>query len=507
MKHTAIAVLDAPGQVINRHIYGHFAEHLGRCIYDGFYVGEDSNIPNKNGIRLDLVEAFKALNIPNLRWPGGCFADEYHWMDGIGPKEKRPEMINTHWGGVVENNHFGTHEFLELCQMLDTEPYITGNLGSGSVHEMSQWVEYLNFDGKSPMTELRKQNGRETPWNIKYWGVGNENWGCGGGMTAEFYADQARRYSTYCRDYGDAKLFKIVCGPNSGDYHWMDTIMKNLAGSPCGQLPVNRFMSGVSLHYYTITDEWEVKGKALDGSLDAWHELMANSWVSDEFIRRHKAIMDRYDPNKTIGLVFDEWGTWHQVEEGTNPGFLYQQNTIRDALCASLHFDIFHSHADRMYMANIAQAVNVLQAPILTEGDKMILTPTYHVLEMNKEHMDADNLPVFMETEKHQGQAGDKQYTNLSMSVSRKAGNYLVSVSNLDPEKAKSISIDLRGDEVNGVKGRLLSGKTLNSHNSFAQPNEVVPVNFDDFRLNGSTLEFSMPPASFATFSFSGAQG
>lgn len=504
MKYTAIINLDAPGEVISRHIYGHFAEHLGRCIYDGFYVGENSDIPHKNGLRLDLIEAFKKLNIPNLRWPGGCFADEYHWMDGIGPKEQRPEMINTHWGGVVENNHFGTHEFLELCDLLETEPYITGNLGSGTVHEMSQWVEYLTFDGKSPMSELRKENGREKPWNIKYWGVGNENWGCGGGMTGDHYADQARRYSTYCRNYGENKLYKIACGPNVDDYGWMESVMKKMVYCPAG-LPEDRFVKGVSLHYYTMTDGWEVKGKALESDRDKWMELMYQSLRTDTLLTQHKTIMDRYDPKKKIGLIFDEWGTWHQVEEGSNPGFLYQQNSIRDALSASVQLDIFHRHSDRVHMANLAQAVNVLQAPILTRGKEMVLTPTYHVLEMNKGHQDAINLPVFTNPDEAQGTFNKESFPLISISASRSADgkSCLLSVTNMDPDKERELSLDLRGAAPESVFARILEGSSLNSHNDFGKPNEVQPQEFKGYKLENGTLKAQMPAFSFATFKLS----
>jgi alpha-N-arabinofuranosidase len=501
MKHTAIINLDAPGPTINKHIYGHFAEHLGRCIYGGFYVGEDSPIPNKNGIRLDVLEAFKRLNIPNLRWPGGCFADEYHWMDGIGPKNKRPTMINTHWGGVTENNHFGTHEFMELCELLGAEPYITGNVGSGTVHEMSQWVEYLNFDGQSPMTELRKQNGRDKPWNVRFWGIGNENWGCGGGMTPEYYADKARNYSVYCRNYGNKRLYKIAGGPNVDDYRWMETLMKKLVYCPSG-LPEDRFVNGISLHYYTFAGSWEQKGKALEADSDKWLILMKNAWRMDELITRHSAIMDQYDPRRKIGLVVDEWGTWHQVEEGTNPGFLYQQNTIRDALSASLHLDIFHHHANRMVMANLAQAVNVLQAPILTEGDKMVLTPTYHVLEMKKDHMDGTALPIILNPDNPVLEYNNTTFPALSISASRKNGRFLLSLTNIDPEKSYPISIDLRGGEVQKITGRILTSTKLNDHNSFENPHEVEPQNFTDFSIKGGTLHCTIPAHSFITFSF-----
>ncbi|MDP4088563.1 MAG: alpha-L-arabinofuranosidase C-terminal domain-containing protein, partial [Bacillota bacterium] len=355
---------------IDKNIYGNFAEHLGRCIYGGFWVGEDSDIPNVNGIRKDVVDALKELQLPVLRWPGGCFADEYHWRDGIGQAEKRPKMVNVNWGGVVENNHFGTHEFFELCKLLGAEPYICGNVGSGTVQEMREWIEYMTFDGESPMANLRAENGRKEPWNLKYFGVGNENWGCGGNMRPEYYADLYRRYSTFVRNFGENKIFKIAGGANTDDYNWTEVLMRE----------AGRYMDGLSLHYYTVPgDFWLGKGSAVKFEEDEWFQTMAKSYRMDELLTKHSNIMDKYDPDKRVALVVDEWGTWFDVEPGTNPGFLYQQNTMRDALVASIHFNIFHDHCDRVRMTNIAQCVNVLQAVILTEGAKMIKTPTYHV--------------------------------------------------------------------------------------------------------------------------------
>lgn len=345
---------------INRNIYGHFSEHLGRCIYEGIWVGEDSPIPNTNGIRSDVVEALKNIKIPVLRWPGGCFADEYHWKDGIGPRADRKRMVNTHWGGVVENNHFGTHEFMELCRQLECEPYINGNVGSGTVQEMSEWVEYLTFGGESPMSLLRAENGREEPWKVTYFGVGNENWGCGGNMRPEYYADVYRRYQTYVRNYGDNKIHRIACGPNSDDYNWTEVLMREAA----------RFMDSLTLHYYTVPGEWQNKGPATGFAEREWFTTLRKTLHMDELITRHSVIMDKYDPERRVGLIVDEWGTWYDVEPGTNPGFLYQQNTIRDALVAGLTLNIFHKHHQRVRMANIAQTVNVLQAVILTEGEK-----------------------------------------------------------------------------------------------------------------------------------------
>ncbi|HQX42163.1 MAG TPA: alpha-N-arabinofuranosidase, partial [Niabella sp.] len=325
----ATATLDVkePKSLISKHIYGHFAEHLGRCIYDGFWVNEKLDVPKQGRIRLDVVEALKKINIPNLRWPGGCFADEYHWRDGIGKTVDRPKMVNTNWGGVSEDNSFGTHEFLELSSLLNTEPYIAGNVGSGTVEEMAKWVEYLNSPAVSTITELRKANGREKPWKVTYWGVGNESWGCGGNMTPEFYADLYKRYATYTRNYPGAPLKKIAGGANADDYRWTEVLMKNI--------PLNQ-MWGLSLHYYTIpTGNWGKKGSATEFDEKEYFNTMKNCLKMEDLVTKHSAIMDKYDKDKKVALVVDEWGIWTDVEPGTNPGFLYQQNSLRDALIAA----------------------------------------------------------------------------------------------------------------------------------------------------------------------------
>jgi alpha-N-arabinofuranosidase len=383
---------------ISRHIYGHFSEHLRRCIYGGYRVGNDpeaaTSIPNTRGIRNDVIAALKRIKIPNLRWPGGCFADDYHWKDGIGPHSERPRMVNTHWGGVTEDNSFGTHEFLDLCDQLSApgapcEPYICGNVGSGTVQELSQWVEYCNFGGISPMADLRKKNGRADPWNVRFWGIGNENWGCGGNMTPEFYADNYRRYATYARSYGDARLYKIACGPSVDDYNWTRVLMEK----------VGSYMNGLSLHHYTVPGDWGCKGSATKFTNSEWFVTMKKALRMNELAHKHGAIMDEFDPERKVGLVIDEWGTWYDVEPGTNSGFLYQQNTLRDALVVGINFNIFNNYAERVFIANIAQTINVLQSVILTEGTWMILTPTYHVFDMYKVHQDAVKLPVYIESE------------------------------------------------------------------------------------------------------------
>jgi len=468
---------------IDRNIYGHFSEHLGRCIYGGFWVGEDSPIPNTRGIRNDVVQALRAIKIPVLRWPGGCFADEYHWMDGIGPREKRPAMINTHWGGVTENNQFGTHEFLDLCEQLGCEPYICGNLGSGTVQEMQQWVEYITSDGKSPMADLRRANGRDKPWKVKYWGVGNENWGCGGNMRPEFYADLYRRYSTYLRNFGDNRLFKIACGPNGGNYKWTEVLMEQ-AG--------NR-MNGLAPHYYCGSGK-RSRSATRFGEED-WFEQLKRALFIDELVTKHAAIMDKYDPKKRVAMIFDEWGAWHQVEQGTNPGFLYQQNSLRDAMVAAVTLNVFNRHCDRVKMANIAQTVNVLQAMILTDGPKMLVTPTYHVFEMYTVHHDATLLPVSLACEDYQ--FGDANVPAVNVSASKDAaGRIHISLCNLSPNKSVELRCRLEGANVQNVTGRVLTADAMAAHNTFEKPDAVKPAPFSGFSLKDNVLIVTLPPKS-----------
>jgi alpha-N-arabinofuranosidase len=472
---------------VNRNIYGHFSEHLGRCIYDGFWVDEKMNVPKKDRIRLDVVEALRKINIPNLRWPGGCFADEYHWRDGIGDRSQRPKMINTHWGGVTEDNSFGTHEFLELCELLHTEPYITGNVGSGTVEEMSKWIEYLNSDGISPMSGLRKKNGHEKPWKVSFWGVGNESWGCGGNMTAEYYAGEYRRYATYARNYPGADLKRIASGGLPTDYHWTETIMKTV--------PLN-MMWGFSLHHYTIpTSNWDKKGSATAFSETEYFNTMKNCLQMDELIKNHSAIMDKYDPDKRVALVVDEWGVWTDVEPGTNPGFLYQQNSLRDALIAASTLNIFNNHADRVRMANLAQTVNVLQSLVLTKGAEMLLTPTYYVFDLYKDHMDGKLLPIHISTPDYQN--GDQKLPAVNASATLDSnGKIHITFVNIDSGKDITVRTNIDGKNFQKVNGRILTSKNFTDVNTFEKKNTVIPVDFKNAKIQGNELIVILPKTS-----------
>ncbi len=474
-----------PETMISKHIYGHFSEHLGRCIYDGYWVDPSMNVAKKDRIRLDIVEALKKIQIPNLRWPGGCFADEYHWRDGIGPREQRPTMINTNWGNVTEDNSFGTHEFLELCALLECEPYITANVGSGTVQEMSNWVEYLNFDGLSPLTQLRRQNGRDKPWNVQFWGVGNESWGCGGEMTPEYYSNEFRRYSAYAKNYPNAQLKKIATGPSDFNYNWTEVLMKN----------VGTRMWGLALHYYTVPRNWNQKGSATSFDEMEYATTMQKALVMDELITRHSTIMDRYDPDKKVALVVDEWGIWTDVEPGTNPAFLFQQNSLRDALVAAVTLNIFNNHADRVKLANLAQTVNVLQALILTEGEKMLLTPTYHVFDLFKVHQDAMLLPIQINTPGYQ--VGEVIIPSLNISASQGAGGKVhLTLVNLHATQKVNLQTALAGIDWRTVDGKILTSAKFTDHNTFDKPGTIVPVVFKGAKKSGNDLLVELPPLS-----------
>ncbi|MGO5013404.1 alpha-N-arabinofuranosidase [Niallia sp. Sow4_A1] len=472
-------LLDKQGPKISKHIYGQFAEHLGRCIYEGVWVGKDSDIPNVNGIRKDVVAALKEIQVPVVRWPGGCFADEYHWKDGIGPVENRSTIVNTHWGGVTENNHFGTHEFFELIRQLECEAYINGNVGSGTVQEMQEWVEYMTMNGESPMANLRRENGQEEAWKVEFFGVGNENWGCGGNMRPEYYADLYRRYQTYVRKYGEHNIYKIACGASVDDYNWTEVLMKNAAN----------FMDGLSLHHYSIpTRVWQDKGNALNFPEEQWYSLLEHAQYMDELITKHSTIMDKYDPEKRVGLIVDEWGSWYNVEPGTNPGFLYQQNTIRDAMLTAITLNIFHKHADRVHMANIAQMVNVLQAMILTEGEKMIKTPTYHVFDLYKHHQDAELVDSYGDETNH-----------VTYTASKKDGKVAISLCNYDVTETREITLSRKNGEFVVLKAEYITADVMDAHNTFEEPDVVAKKEFTSYLVDKETLKVTLPPMSVAS--------
>jgi len=477
--------LDQPRGTINRNLYGQFAEHLGRLIYEGIWVGENSPIPNTRGMRNDVLAALKELHVPVLRWPGGCFADEYHWRDGIGPRDKRPRRPNSSWGGV-DTNAFGTHEFLDLCELLGADAYINGNVGSGSPQEMMEWIEYMTSDADSDLANLRRRNGREKPWKIPYFAVGNETWGCGGNMRPEYYADVYRRYATFIKNHSGNHIQKLAVGGYDENYNWTEVLMAQ----------AGKQMDGLSLHYYTLpTGNWDKKGSATQFGEKEWHATLVRTLRMDEFIQRHSAIMDKYDPQKRVGLMVDEWGTWYDSEAGRDMGALYQQNTLRDAVAAGINLNIFNKHSDRVKMANIAQMVNVLQAMILTDKEKMVLTPTYHVFRMYNVHQGATLIPVDLSAPVYK--LGDASVPSLSASASRDSeGRVHLSIVNLDPNQAAEITTSIWGGAIKSVTGEVLTSPAVNALNTFDSPNAVKPAPFSGYKLQGSQLTLRIPSKS-----------
>ena len=479
------------GTLIPKEIYGQFSEHLGSCIYGGIWVGPESGIPNIDGYRLDVFNALKELQIPVLRWPGGCFADDYHWMDGIGPKENRTVIANNNWGGTLEDNSFGTHEFLNLCEMLGCQPYISGNVGSGTSEELAKWVEYMTSDSQSTMANLRRQNGRDKPWDVKYLGIGNEAWGCGGNMPPEYYSYLFRRYTTYTRNYNpEHHLYKIASGASDFNYNWTEVCMKN----------IGRKMNAIAVHYYT-TYGWGPgeKGYAATFDKQGYYRTLAKALAIERCIRGHIEIMDKYDPDGRVDLLVDEWGTWWEVEPGTNPGHLFQQNTMRDAVVAALSFNIFHKYTRRIKMANIAQVVNVLQSMVLTRGEEMVLTPTYYVFKMYKPHQDAEFVPAEYDTSVIS--TNDKgEVPSLSVTASRKDGALTVSLVNPSYDKAQKVRLDFDFAPSEVLSAEILSSAgSVNDINDFGQEPKVFTRPLDGVTLKGGALELEMPGASIVT--------
>jgi alpha-N-arabinofuranosidase len=450
---------------IRAELYGHFIEHLGSAVDGGLWVGEESPIPNVGGIRSDVLDALRQLHPPVLRWPGGCYADDYHWEDGIGPRAARPRRVNIWWGQNIESNSFGTHEFIQVCRTLGAEPYLAGNVGTGSPRELRDWVEYCNFAGDSTFARRRAQNGSPTPFGVRYWGVGNEAWGCGGHFGAADYAVEFRRYATYVREFGGTRPFPIACGPDGNNFGWTREFFSKLG--------TFTHIRGFAAHYYCGT----AGPSATQFSANEWYELLEKSLRMETLIHDQRAIMDEFDPQRQIGLIVDEWGTWHLPTAGRNPAHLWQQNTLRDALVAALTLDIFNRNADKIVMANIAQVINVLQSMILTEGEKMITTPTYHVFELYRSHQGGRNLDCEIEADPIHFAVGDEKRTlpGLAGSASIKTGLLTLSVVNPHATLSVEASLDFGGAALNDATVSVLAHTDLAAHNTFDSPATLRP--------------------------------
>ena len=465
--------LDQPGARVNPDVHGQFMEQLGSGITGGIWVGEDSAIPNTRGFRNDVVGALRALEVPVVRWPGGCYADTYHWRDGIGPRADRPVTLNRWWGNSEEDNAFGTHEFFDFAELIGAKTYLSINMGSGTPAEAAQWVEYITSDTGSTLAQQRRANGRERPWKIDYLGLGNEPWGCGGRMRASYYTDLMRQYVGFVMPEGTVS---VASGPNAGDYDWTRTLMRDGRDN----------FDQLSLHYYTLpTGDWARKGGSIGFDGAEWDATFRQAYRIEEMIRGHDAIMDEYDPESRVGLAVDEWGAWYDPTPGTVAGHLQQQNSLRDALLAAVHFNIFHRHADRVRMSNVAQMVNVLQALILTDGPRMTLTPTYHAFMLYKPFRNAAVLPVTLE-------AGDADRVDVTAARSDDGGVH-VALINLDPARATEVRIRLDGAHEWTVAGQVLTSDRMDAHNTFEQPAAIVPAPFRGARIEDGVLIARLP--------------
>ena len=487
------------GPKIDRNVFGQFAEHLGHGIYEGIWVGPDSPIPNTRGIRNDVVAALKALKVPNVRWPGGCFADEYHWRTGVG---RRSVTLNPNWGGVTEPNTFGTHEFMDFLDQIGSRAYLSINVGSGTAKEAADWLEYMTADQPTTLAQERAANGRAAAWEVPYLGIGNESWDCGGNMTPEYYLSQLRIYSRFVRNYNPAqqpqakRMLKIAVGPG-GDgprwNEWTDTIMKAWQGHSWSW-----DIDGLSMHSYTVV-KWPPSYKSAGFDETEYGEILKSTLEMNRIIDTNAAIMDRYDPERKIGLVVDEWGAWYAPLPGSNPGFLVQQNSLRDAVLAALNLNIFARHADRVRGANIAQMVNVLQAMILTDKEKMVLTPTYHVFKMYVPFQDATVVPIAFD-------AGS--YTHGPVTLPRvdaiaakdTSGRLWLAVTNLDPNRPLTLEASLPGVTPRSAAGQTLTAPRVDSINTFDAPDMVAPKPITA-KVRGSMLALTVAPKSVTVIS------
>ncbi|RPJ55145.1 MAG: alpha-N-arabinofuranosidase [Acidobacteria bacterium] len=489
------------GAKIDRNIFGQFAEHLGHGVYEGVWVGPNSPIPNTRGIRTDVVAALKALRVPNVRWPGGCFADEYHWRKGIGPTGQRAATLNPNWGGVIEPNTFGIHELMDFLDQIGSEAYLSVNVGSGTPQEAAEWLEYMTTAQPTALAKERAANGHPAPYKVAYLGIGNESWDCGGNMTADYYLSQLKIYSRFVRNFNPAQqdkqqMLKIAVGPGGGEARWTEwteVIMKAWQNRQWSW-----DMQGLSLHSYTVV-RWPPAYASVGFGEAEYSEILKQTLTMEDLATKHSAIMDKYDPEKKIALVVDEWGAWYTPLPGSNPGFLVQQNSLRDAILAALNLNIFARHADRVRMANIAQMVNVLQAMIMTDKEKMVLTPTYHVFKMYLPFQDATFVPVAFD-------AGAYTRGNITLprvdAIAAKdtAGKLWLAITNLDPNQPVEIETNLVGVTGKTAAGETLTAPKVDSVNTFEAPSMVAPKPISA-EIQGGKLALKLEPKSVTVVS------
>jgi alpha-N-arabinofuranosidase len=485
---------NTPGPIISKNIYGQFAEHLGSGIYGGIWVGEGSTIPNTRGIRNDVLRALKDLRVPVVRWPGGCYADQYHWRDGIGPGNQRTKTVNASWGGVIESNAFGTHEFFDLVEQLGADAYVSINVGTGTPREMAEWVEYMTSDSNSTLANLRRANGRNKPWRVHYLGIGNETWGCGGSMTPEYYTDVYKHFATFIKTPDDNTPMVVASGGRNRETTWTQQLLQQVKESWTLRL------DGISHHYYTLpTGEWARKGSAIGFPEQEWFSTLFRTLEMRGILASNVRVLDQLDTKKKVGFFVDEWGTWYDSAEGASQSNLYQQNSLRDAVLAALNFHVFHDFAHRVHMTNIAQMVNVLQAMILTDGERMLLTPTYHAFHLYRPFQGARQVPASV-----RGAPDYRQGAQSIPKISATAGlgsdgKLYLGLVNTHPREDEQVRVEA-SRPIAKASGRMLTAASLDAHNTFAEPNRVRPTTVDLTASNGS-LEITLPPKSILVLS------
>jgi alpha-N-arabinofuranosidase len=488
-----------PGPKIDRNVFGQFAENLGHGLYEGIWVGPESSIPNTRNIRNDVVAALRDLKVPNVRWPGGCFADQYHWRKGIGPRGKRPATVNSAWGDVIDTNAFGTDEFMDFIQQIDSTPYVSVNVGSGTPQEAAEWLEYMTAAAPTALAKERAENGHPEPYKIGFLGIGNESWDCGGAMTPDYYVSLMKVFSRFVLNMNPAQrekgqMLKIAVGPGTPDTEWTEAVMKAWKKHTWAW-----DINGVSLHWYTVPNGWPPSTESGGFGLNDYTKSLKSTLFMDEFLRKQEAVMDKYDPEKKIALVVDEWGGWYEKLPGSHEEFLLQQNRQRDAILAALNINIFARHADRVRMANIAQMINVLQAMIITDKEKMVLTPTYHVFKMYLPFQDATFVPVTFT-------AGSYTHGDITLprvdAIAAKdtSGTLWLSVTNLDPNQPADFDVSVAGATAGSASGETLTAPNVDSVNTFDAPNTVVPTPITG-KVQGGRVSLHVAPKSVTVVS------
>jgi len=480
----------ATGARVSPLIYGHFAEHLGACVYEGIWVGEDSILPNTNGLRDDVVAALRRSRPAVVRWPGGCFADDYHWEDGVGPREERPRRVNIHWGQVAETNAFGTHEFIAFCRAIGAEPYICGNVGTGAPRELRDWVEYCNRPGGTTLSDARAANGSPEPFAVRYWGVGNENWGCGGSFTPEDYCTQYRRFATFVREFGGTAPCRIACGPSGNDVEWTRRFFDKL---------FNDYWRGPGIEAYAAHYYCGSAGGDVEFTTDQWYEQLHRASHMETLLTDQRAVMDEFDPERKIPLIVDEWGAWHHVPAEEGRPLLCQQNTMRDALVAALTLDVFNRNADTVLMSNIAQTVNVLQSLVLTDGPRMAVTPTCHVYTMYADHQGGASVPLELHAEPIRFEAEGERRELFGVAGSASLAEDVLTVTLTHTNAADAVGLEVvldGGASVREARAEVLAHDDVHAHNTFDDPEVVTPRTMDLGQASGDAFTVTLPPAS-----------